>query len=615
MLAFTAVGSRFAMLAVVILSLIIPLKAQGPIMYVPKEKWVNAETGNDFTNNGSFRFPWRTVTHALDEARCDPNIKWIRILYTDTPIAPASAAASVHAPSSCTPSFTCTASALAPDYGDPANGGNPALPGQEPCDAFPLDLPPGVELIGVPQPGTGRKPRLSINETVPGTTSIKTNYGWTSAFVPSGKRRPLIVAHDNCVVSNLELDGSTYMHKDLQQFQELVGIYVRNAINVQIRDCTIRDMFDGVVFTDENPGHPHTTTTATIQNCTISDCFPGSAPNPFPADTVANVAARHDRGHAAIRVEVLTLSATVAVTATNCTLERNHDGVETESGDGLSESLIDLTMDSCTIQEGETGIELISGDIGAPCNVQVNACRFLDIYNRKSCLGGYQSATAAGGFADTSAALSGRNKLSNVWVRNSTFRNCAKSLHAAGPAGVYDFGTPSDAGNNSFLLDSFAGSGALHIPAPLVPAPACSPDDQPLRVVMMHVRGTEVWACGNRWIDDNQGTTNAGNPDGCMVVGSCGGQAGTVCVATNAPPPLTAAGLSPSVLRNFTVEDVTFNAQTYPGKIHFGAACPPACPLPPLTPEPPFCLADAPSSTAVPFPDCPNCATCPAGCP
>lgn len=351
-----------------------------------------------------------------------------------------------------------------------------------------------------------------------------------------------------------------------------------------------------------------------MQNCVISDCFPGFGPFPtitLPQLSDAHFALSRDRGHSGIWMSVRQSGipgdpTTVDVTVSACTFERNHDGIETETKGvlpnvALTDTDIQLRTTNCLFQLNENGIEAVAGSGTNPCRVEVYGCTFLEHYNRPACIGGYQASTVPPPeppnppMAATSGAIVHRNKDAELWVRNSTFRNNSIAVSVGGAASTDLGASAADRGNNAFLVDS-----SFPIPIPGQPATPYQHDcDEPSHVAMLETRtaSAPVLACGNRWIGSNQCTSLTPNNDGCpydFVPVSCPGTGSTV------PGPIAASptGLGISANRNLALAvgssvDFGLDPQTQQ------PVCPATCPA--LTPP---CVSSAPSPSCAPFPDC-----------
>lgn len=424
------------------------------------------------------------------------------------------------------------------------------------------------------------------------------------------------------VIVSLDLDGSTYRNKD--EF-ETNGILVQDSVNVRIKNCIIRDFHDGVVFSetgikDDEVATARLLTAGSIEDCDITDCFPGFAPTPPPNPALPeNTVFIHDRGHSGIWAEVKENGiagsppelARIELNVSGTRFVRNRDGIETDIMGGLSLTDIQLSVTDCDFQRNENGVEAVSGG-GGDCTVIIDTCRFLSNMNAPACLGGYQ--TSAVGAAVPNGAIVHRNVHADIIVRNSVFKNNGLVAFIQEPAdlidfGMYDTSDPNPAnhidspGNNAFLLDALPAVGIN--PCQQAPqAPYGANDDQPLWIVMMRVdlppaTTQEVHAYGNRWIGNNQYTS----PDGCLtppVNPLCvapPGLFGKVCGADNfASVPFSCEPLAPNVPRNLSLDT---GAAIYFGPSTF---CPPPC-GPSVFPP---CPADVLPPESDPFPACPT---------
>ncbi|MFN0242160.1 MAG: hypothetical protein ACKVWV_04640 [Planctomycetota bacterium] len=540
-------------------------------------------------------------------ARTDPDhVKKIKIAYTQRPIAPGAAG------SPCSAAHGCS-----DDFGDLDTGG---LCGREPCGALPFVVPAGVTIEGVPD-ANGNRPRVTINEIIPDSLSFK-NYDWV---LPTGydftgrpnARRPYFIAEDGVTIKNLEIDGSTYRHKTTL---ETVGIFVQDSVDVTIKNCVVKDLHDGLVFLEkssEDEGGMETS--AVVEDCEITDCFPGFDYAPLPAeDEPSNVVFLQDHGHAGIWAEVKHNGvsgppvelAVVNLVVNSTRFERNHDAIETDITGGFALTDIQLSTTDCDFERNENGIEAVSGSGAGGCTIVVDSCRFQSNYNAPACLGGYQSTSV--GTAIPTGAIVHRNKNANIYVRNSVFKNnsvAAVLLEAANMIdfGIYDATNPEDIvdspGNNAFLLDTLPPiNGSNNCMATPV-LPYSTLDDQPAWVAMLRVDlissgPQEVHAYGNRWIGSNQFTSS----DGCItapVVSGCtapSGFSGPVCGLVNFTLPNACQPLNSSNLRNLSLDN---GVTVFLGPSSY---CPPACGTSPVVPP---CPADVPAPTATAFASCP----------
>ncbi|MFN0242689.1 MAG: hypothetical protein ACKVWV_07330 [Planctomycetota bacterium] len=491
-------------------------------------KWVNAETGSN-ANNGTYRLPWRTVSHALCRAS-DPQsaIAQINVMWTATPIAPGTAAPIDRSTYMCPPFTPGTCEPPPPPLTEPINWGDPAHPGQEPCNAFPLKLVPGVVVAGVQGPG-GKLPRLAIYETfdlnpLPNIEDYA-SYPW-----PHGEPKAYVLGADGAVLSNFELDGSFLRTKPQH---EPVGVHCENPDNFQIIACTIKDMFDGVRFVRTLGAG---VSTAIVRDTFITGCFPGFAPDPAPSD----LGLKHDRGHSALWLEIAgsgdapgeqgvppAVPSRLEVDAINCIFENGHDAVETKAYAFTHDTEILFRTTACAYRCNESGIEIVS-DFGAVrdrCRIEVRGCTFYNHWNRRSCEGGYQGAVA-------SACLLGRIKAFDLFVRDSIFVDNAVVAAIVGAGNEVDFGKPGDPGNNVFWLNLTSG-GNLVVPPPTPASPPNAANPQPDTVVVLKLGAPgyepplSVSAYGNRWIPSNQGAdqhgrmTPGGQPSGCAANSAC----------------------------------------------------------------------------------------------
>ncbi|MFN0242107.1 MAG: hypothetical protein ACKVWV_04375 [Planctomycetota bacterium] len=434
------------------------------------------------------------MTHALDQARANPSINVIKVWHSVRPIAPLL-------------------------FGEDES--NPALRGLEP--SFPLILPAGVQLVGIAS--GANKPRMLVNETRPVGDPVlydfvvPSNYTLASPPPPPPPapqtvpfRNAYVLAASNSSVDGFLLDGTKLRFKAdnidgwnvgllAENYRVDVGggvIEERDVIGFTIANCTIADLYDGIVWSRRNAG----TTSGSVRDTVVSDCFPHRKIDAItdPLDPLF-----HEQGHAAVWLETHrptpgnSGAILVDVDTTGCTFERNHDAVETGGDPGISDATIRYYAFDCTFQCNENGIEAVGP---ATCDIDIQDCRFLRNVNRPDAEGGYR-------FTPTAAIIT-RLKPASITVRRSIFRDNAISVLAGSAATTLDFGTFVDnpAPEPDFVdpgLNSFSYTrDAFGEPIPELALEVVTDPNRRYFVNVHLMRDAQMTAYGNRWFGSNQ---------------------------------------------------------------------------------------------------------------
>lgn len=489
--------------------------------------YVDADAGNDSTNDGSLRSPFKTLNKGLNKAwrvrhpiqnddvtEADVDVV-IKVQRTSTPIAPAG-------------------------HGgfEPVNGGwqtyAEATAGTQ-HDPFPIRMIKRVSIEGVIS--NGQRPRITIDETLGGTFTA-----WDQNPIP---RRALVHGAEAANLSNLFLDGTVYLNKYSDRVK---GVLPENLPCFSVSNCRIEKTFDGIYF--------RTTTSSSGSNGSVIDCeLIGLVLNFTDPDS-------EEQGHGglwAIGPGAFNVSVSETV------FQDWHDGLEVA---GMPTTIGRLTLTNCDFTGNENGLEIV-GD--GEMTLDLLECTFAGNHNQEDGMPLFLVDSGNAPFSPAAILVGGMDNV--LTVRSCSFFNCSfGGFVSRGALGTVDFGVTGSfqPGLNTFAYDF------NQFPA----------TQDPLRV-NMYVRAPStdatVTAGGNTWFHTNlnQGTSATGCLTGVFAVGP--NQPGLNLV----PSPLNPAILAPpgptvglccdpatsaDWKRNYALDPGVPSTQPG-GKIDFGSDC------------------------------------------
>lgn len=440
--------------------------------------WVNPETGDD-AGPGTSRQPYKTVNHALGVAH---------VLKHPAPGGTIANPIIIYIWSTATP--------IAPRHFGGSEDTNLATPNpdgwQAGTNAFPLRMVDGVDLVGIPE-ANGVKPRITIVESGIGP-SLSFPWGATSP-------RALIYGNDDCVLKNLDVDGTPMKEKSF-----LYGIVATDCDGFDVEDCLVKDQHDGIRYF-ASTGE---ICTGTVSGSMLSHFYPVEDDNSATAPTT--------EGHAGLWLEGGDFG-TVEVTVMDCDFEQSHDGVEVagpplEPGTTVSNFSATLTVVSSRFRDNENGIEVVGN---GTLEVVVSGCQFVDNFNNRPTETNGDAIVLATPLEDYISCIAIRGMLVRGCVRDCLFQNFGVGV-SFGPHPSSQ-GSCLDLGRSIGMLPCCTGDVPLDSPGGntfLLPLnPPWDPNVMPVKGAVLNgwnppVPGRLVTAYKNTWIANNQGADAMG---------------------------------------------------------------------------------------------------------